>query len=1604
MKKLSGKRSLAILLALAVVVTQLGRDEPPADAGVFEQATPGSYAEIWAPHSEYTGGIADETTCTNTAANNSWYLEPVKGCPKTLTVTLPADVGTATKAELFLDVWVGRVDHIVRYSINGGPTRTVNAGYDNSRTPVVLDVPVTELQAGANTVTFSVNNSKYHIHDMAFRLYGVGGTFPSGGSLNSVGGVSAAAGGVLDVTGTEQVTITATVPGADRVEFIAYYDGYDEDNDGQTTDWHAFTRMNFNPGGKPSTGYTIPPEGGTIGHIGTDLNDGDDNYSVTWDTSLIASQSGVKIKARAVKARSGGRLDITDAIGGVSGSFEISRSSYLVEYFRDPDFTDFALHLDGTRPDSGTRSMDLPSDLSDWQSVQMMGLYWGSPSISWNGGTPTSAFNFINNGNPANDDVWDLSVIDVDLGDLAAGTNEITYGYQTEPYDYGQHIEEPGPMLIVKRAGELRIYQQPQSQTALDGQQVTLSVDTSSLAAVSYQWTLDGVDIAGADQPTYTFVADFGAGASQDYRVRVTDGADTLTSQVATLTVVEDAFQGDDFSDPVASGALWDQVDSIGDSRFVYTGEQAILSVPESAVSHEPWTAGNRAPTLRQALSNTDFDIHAAFESTPSAAYQMQGVVVAGPGAFLRFNVHHNGTNLVAFAGRVAGGSGSTKLSKSVSPDQAGHIRVQRVGNTYTMYTSADGSSWNSVGSFTDSLAVTEFGPFGGNAVSGASAPAYHAVVDFVQPVPAPAETESDTTPAVISNAEVIAGSTSVTVRWATNEPSTGVVGYTIGAVAETRTSDVLAYEHEVLVSGLSPETTYSFAIEAEDFNGNTSQSSVQGTTLAPGEGGTVFDVWFGDEQDFGQLGLAQRWVNVLGRVSDPQGVSTLSYRLNGGAPVAMQLGADGRRLHGAGDFNADLLVADLVPGENTVEFTAVDATGDSTSHVVIVNWTPGVEWALPWVVDWSEVASVTDAVQPVDGYWAKASGGLAITNVDDGYDRIVAVGDVTWEQYEVTVPFMVNSIAPGADDSPSNGPGVGIIMRWNGHNDSVDPGSQPLVGFKADGASPTPFGAFALWRDPAGAQDDQIQLLDEDASLVRTDLDAPLSLGVEYTMRARVDGTTPATYRFKMWRSDQPEPAGWDVSWTAAGDAQDPTGGSLALVAHEVDAVFGDVVVTPAGPVDAAAPTISPAESVIHFGDTISLTSAEAGATIFYTTDGTTPTATSNRYTGPFSISGTQVVVNAIAMRDGADPSPVATRTYDINLAPVVDAGAGSTITMGSAASLSGTVTDDALTPGVTITWSRQSGPGTVSFANPSAAITTATFSAPGTYVLELTADDGLGTASDTVSVVVEGARVGYWMLDAQGRVYAFGDGELIVPTGSKAPVTGPAVKILENPSGAGLWILEENGTVHALGGAPHHGNVDTSGFIPGEKPATMAPMPGGNGYFVFTTVGRVIAFGTAKHHGDLVEMGLAEVLVGPIVDSSALPDGSGYYMVGSDGGIFAFGNAEFAGSVPQVVSGPLDSPVNGLVADPDGRGYWLVAGDGGVFAFDAAFVGSLPGVLPPGTQLVSPVNGLVPYGDGYLMVAGDGGIFNFSSLEFLGSLGGVNIPAPIVGVAPVA
>ena len=106
------------------------------------------------------------------------------------------------------------------------------------------------------------------------------------------------------------------------------------------------------------------------------------------------------------------------------------------------------------------------------------------------------------------------------------------------------------------------------------------------------------------------------------------------------------------------------------------------------------------------------------------------------------------------------------------------------------------------------------------------------------------------------------------------------------------------------------------------------------------------------------------------------------------------------------------------------------------------------------------------------------------------------------------------------------------------------------------------------------------------------------------------------------------------------------------------------------------AAPTIS------RTGNSISLATASLGATIYYTTDGTTPSAGSTPYSGPFDLTTSPTTVKAIAIRDGR-PSDVTTQVLKIQLAPpTISIGATGLATLTAEAGATIHYTTDGSTP----------------------------------------------------------------------------------------------------------------------------------------------------------------------------------------------------------------------------------------------------------------------------------------------------------------------------------
>jgi hypothetical protein len=337
----------------------------------------------------------------------------------------------------------------------------------------------------------------------------------------------------------------------------------------------------------------------------------------------------------------------------------------------------------------------------------------------------------------------------------------------------------------------------------------------------------------------------------------------------------------------------------------------------------------------------------------------------------------------------------------------------------------------------------------------------------------------------------------------------------------------------------------------------------------AAGGANARIQIWHGAEQKVGHLGDAQDDFNLVGHVEESHKLVSLQYAVNDSIPVELNFRSY-RRLAMHGHFNADIPIAALAPGLNTIEINGRFVDGIEARQVVSLTRLSG-SIPLPLHVDWSEMSDPQNVGQYVDGHWRLGEHGLRTTLV--AYDRLFLLGDGTWQDYQITAVVTVHEVA--AETSPlSGGNGLGFVMRFAGHvvgGPRRFPIAQPKWGYQ-------PFGAIAWLRwhrgEPNGPATRQFMRGDADET---ADYDAvEIRAGEPYILKAfcqtlpdDAEGRGVTRYAFKIWHAAAPEPSSWDWEHVQVSEHALRRGG-VALVAHHVDASFGDISVVP---LPAAAP-----------------------------------------------------------------------------------------------------------------------------------------------------------------------------------------------------------------------------------------------------------------------------------------------------------------------------------------------------------------------------------------------------------------------------------------------
>ncbi len=314
-----------------------------------------------------------------------------------------------------------------------------------------------------------------------------------------------------------------------------------------------------------------------------------------------------------------------------------------------------------------------------------------------------------------------------------------------------------------------------------------------------------------------------------------------------------------------------------------------------------------------------------------------------------------------------------------------------------------------------------------------------------------------------------------------------------------------------------------------------------------------VINVWYGANQTFGSLGQPQRWVNVLGDVSDPSGLASLTYTLNGGTANPLSLGENQVRLVAPGEFNVELDYGALQTGVNTVGLRATDIFGNVSTTTVTLTKVNGGPWTLPYTANWANGAGNPNSIaQVADGHWVVQPDGT-IRNTDIGYDRLVTIGQAsTWTQYQGTVQVKINSIDP-------DGSAIGIIAGFKGATSDlhgIPTPDQPRIGH--------PFPAAFLYDNNQGAGSKAEIYANSDThpeqTLTADSSGLTLTVGTTYTFKFSVTDNTigGSLYKFKIWKTGTTEPANWLLQTNS-----DLSRGSIVLAAHRADVNFGTVTLT---------------------------------------------------------------------------------------------------------------------------------------------------------------------------------------------------------------------------------------------------------------------------------------------------------------------------------------------------------------------------------------------------------------------------------------------------------
>ncbi|MDD5688550.1 MAG: FG-GAP-like repeat-containing protein [Elusimicrobia bacterium] len=399
------------------------------------------------------------------------------------------DLVGATRAEIVVEMWGGHIGTSNKqFKVNNNAWIPVPENTDisnpecylNFRYPVAA-IPISQLTSGTNAIEFTAGPQicgsfgwgQWAYYGLKLRIYYDSTKTHPTGSITSP-----AASSTINDNPTISAAVNTYTGGINHVDFIGYYDDFDEDGNGIYSQWHYM--------------YVLR-NGALTGHIGTVTSA---PYTKTWDTTWVPDQAASSIKFMAVIAGNDGMCYATSEVAGITLSRNVSVKMYKPSNVPQ-----------GFTVMSGSLSCNIivPSNASPVTGARIS-------VVTWNGaaGTTTQSVTFggteICTAFPnAADHDYGYSNITVPASVISAGTKQFTLTANSG----GQHGPEviwPGPVLFVQyNTGGMQTVADPSINpnggTFSSAQPVSITCATTG---VTIKYTTDGSDPSPTNGTVYS--------------------------------------------------------------------------------------------------------------------------------------------------------------------------------------------------------------------------------------------------------------------------------------------------------------------------------------------------------------------------------------------------------------------------------------------------------------------------------------------------------------------------------------------------------------------------------------------------------------------------------------------------------------------------------------------------------------------------------------------------------------------------------------------------------------------------------------------------------------------------------------------------------------------------------------------------------------------------------------------------------------------------------------------------------------------------------------------------------------------------------------------